>query len=457
MPTYTGLANSGVFCRLTEPQILLIKLTNQTSTAPILTMFQSHFSHCNNDTSRKDGLQVGPVYGGILDSPLVFPQPFVHVPITPPRSTSMPPLLLPLDTSSHFLKPEQPQTGLLSPVSPTWPVTPPNSADDGAMCISDPEEMLVLDLQPNVYGDFDMYSANSQFKGSCPSSPMDVESDLDQSEMLVDFDDPYDFTSSPFYSPPPELDEDDGFSPTSPLSPSFDDIADLAPCSPTLRLNTCLPHFQANESKLFSSNLFSLPGADVDEDLIPGGLCLPKSNLAELSETSTSSFGGPSLLMVNSTANIPIPPTPSPDQLDIDISRLDEVSDLRRLAILRKKSQEMEKGLKVVEEQMLQQGEVQARADIRRERKWYKERSREITAMLKLIVGEDIFSRPAGSSLPAVSMGKKTIASMDRLVARMVYKRRERNDLPRPIASACRGLSEKKYQPSKLSQCCSMD
>lgn len=366
-------------------------------------------------------------YGGVLDSPVVF----VHhpaldqAPISPPRTAELAPLGLPLDTPSA----EQPSH---------W-----SSYHDSS------------DMR------FDTgYATHPHYEPFRPNDNpwMDVDSGSEATdsevEMLVDEDEPFDYTASPLYSPPPELDEDDGFSPTSPLSPSFDDFTDLAPCSPSLRLTTSLPDFDKASSHLFSCHsLFSLPGADVDDDLIPSDLGLSRFVDSDSHETSSNCSGASNLLLGQSTIHsIPTPTTPPQDQLDIDVDRLDEVTDLRRLAILRKKSQEMETKLKDMEEQMLQLGEVQARADVRRERKRFKERSREITAMLKLIVGDNIFSRPEGSNLPAVPMGKKTIATMDHLVSRMLFKRRERNELPRPIATAHRSPLEKTYVPSKLSR-----
>ncbi len=92
---------------------------------------------------------------------------------------------------------------------------------------------------------------------------------------------------------------------------------------------------------------------------------------------------------------------------------------------------------------MLDRGDMLGRAEAKCERKREKEKTREISALLRLKLGDEIVASPRSEeSSPVKGMPpmkkksrspKKVIASMAHLVARMVFRR---HDIVRPLSTS---------------------
>lgn len=283
-----------------------------------------------------------------------------------------------------------------------------------------------------------------------PSSPFlpslsalpDLETDDDASDIF----------SSPSlrsFSSLPELDADDTFS------------------SPSLRTFSSLPDLDdgadPDESSPPSPGHFmlALPGAEPDHDLIPEHDDAPQTFIPALSIYTTHypKLSRSSLLLLDDPPDTSPPRSPSPELADdLDASSLAECPDpdLPRLLELKRRAQLAVRSAKQLEKKMVESGAVQMGAEARRVRKKEKERSKEITALLKLKLRSDEKSAlqpTADSAEPdldgqvvdglggtaslkrAQSMKlnragkcktpKTVISSMAQLVARMMLRRHE--------------------------------
>lgn len=258
----------------------------------------------------------------------------------------------------------------------------------------------------------------------------------------MDVDDQPDHTRAPLWHPPfsplSDIGDERDYLP-SPDSPYLRDLTDLPelddseeyPESPSLRTFTDLPDAQVDEEINHAQapsptpTLISLPGADTDDDLLPAEHGTPKiydkysgSIFADIGSNASASLllADPDLVLV--------PDSPPVENLDIDVTLLSQDPLLRRLSVIRKKSQAVERQLRQLEAQMLEQGAVHARAHVRQERRKHKEKFRETTALIRLNLGDEVFSSPFSeehNGAPKV----KNVTSKDQLVARMILKRHE--------------------------------
>ena len=449
--------------------------------------------------------------GGILDSPLVMHHNALkfHTPLSPPPTIPIQTLALPStdsDPSSDLVQDQSNSSlqvspravaisnrpdmvlQLLSPLSPELQTTrisdspvPPKDC----VLLSNPEGE-----QGRSSGAFD-YSPELPVDGpstgrpflplleiprshDIPDYPWDHDT-LDPPTMDVDREDP------PSSSHPQILNTDSGVfdddyvinttfpHPSSPLIHSLQPLPDLddippshSPESPSLRSFTSLPDLDIHDDDdLFHSplsspgqQLLSLPGADTDDDLLPADLA-PSSFIPELFPFVPSSPSSRSLLLLDDPNDIPPPRSPSPENFDIDLSAIGECSDpdLQKLIDLRNRSQAAERSARQVEAQMLERGAVHMRAEVRRVKKREKERSREISALLRLKLGDRIVVASTDEQRRGRSP-KKMIASMAELVARMNFRR---HDTFRPLANRKPVSPSHHYAGSPLSRSIDMD
>lgn len=175
-------------------------------------------------------------------------------------------------------------------------------------------------------------------------------------------------------------------------------------------------------------SLLCLPGADMDEDLLPP----PASNFkTPFPPPHTSS---PSLLFIDDPRDVPLPRSPSPEDFDFDLNIvLDEESDpeLTKLYNLRKKSLAAERAARHAEAQLLDAGSISLRAEATKEKNKNKQRSKEVGALLRLKLGDQVAYSPS-MSISADGHPKGMIDCMPRLVARMIFRR---HDTLRPLAN----------------------
>lgn len=228
-----------------------------------------------------------------------------------------------------------------------------------------------------------------------------------------------------------------------PLSFDLDDDIDSYqhPSSPSRRSFSSLPALDFQDDEVFDTPLspghmmLSLPGADTDDDLIPADLA-PASYNPSIDDFPISPSSKRSLLLLDDPNDVPPPRSPSPENFDLDPALISECSDpdLHRLCELREKSQAAERAARQLEAQLLEQGSVHMRAEARRVRKREKERSREISALLRLKLSErgvDVAPVDEQQRLTR-SPSRKVISSMAQLVARMMFRR---HDTFRPLAN----------------------
>jgi hypothetical protein len=265
-------------------------------------------------------------------------------------------------------------------------------------------------------------------------------------------------------SPSSDLDDEQELmaSPTSPCLRGLVELPDLGECppdlcpeSPTLRMTTDLPGTSMEEcpsSHSPGSAILSLPGADTDDDLIPLDLSPPKTfDKYSGSIFSDPGWNAPSSLLLEDLDLVPTPESPPVDNLDIDVALLSQDPDLYRLSVIRKKSQSKERNLRHIEVQALERGAVHARAHIRQERKRQKEKFREITALIKLKMGDAAFREPLQSDDLDQDAKARKLATMEQLVARMFFKRHE-NLRPLSIRNSI-SLEPTAAQRSPLGRC----
>lgn len=258
----------------------------------------------------------------------------------------------------------------------------------------------------------------------------------------MDVDDQPDCTRAPlWHSPISPLSDlgDDTDSLPSPDSPYLRDLTDLPelddydeyPESPSLRTFADLPDAQVDAENNYAQSpsptptLISLPGADTDDDLLPAELGTSKI----YDKYSGSIFANPgsnasASLLLEDPDLVPVPDSPPVENLDIDVTLLSQDPLLRRLSVIRKKSQSVERQLRQLEAQMLEQGAVHARAHVRQERRKHKEKFRETTSLIRLNLGNEVFNTPLSEEHNGAPKDKN-VTSKDQLVARMILKRHE--------------------------------
>ncbi|KAF8889819.1 hypothetical protein BD779DRAFT_1519087 [Infundibulicybe gibba] len=426
-------------------------------------------------------------FGGILDSPLIMKHEALrsNLPISPPatlptQTQELPPTdheasididhdsldpsfssalvasLAPpnaVASSSHLLSPLSP----VSPVSPQWdhnriPYPSPSSKECFLLSEHRPPE-LFYDVAPpfrpilKLLDIPESYSTPSDSWGSFSPRSMhsDIDSDIEmngsfnfpRSEDCCMFDGTHDFQDFPHPSSPsihnilslPDLDDD----PSPPNSPS----------SPSLRSFSSLPGDDDDMLTSPGSSLLALPGAVPDDDFLPSTLGLPDVPASE-AMSAPASTSSRSLLLLDDPNDVPPPRSPSPENFDLDPSLIAECSDpdFQRLYELRTRSQASERAAKQLETYMLEQGSRYARTEARNARRKEKERSREVSALLRLKLDER--GVHVGDQQVQRRSARKMIDSMAQLVAKMMFRR---HDTSRPLANKLPTVT--KVQPPK--------
>jgi hypothetical protein len=194
---------------------------------------------------------------------------------------------------------------------------------------------------------------------------------------------------------------------------------------------------------LSNQTLLSLPGADTDEDLLPPPAPNFKTPIPHLHPSS------PSLLFIDDPRDVPLPRSPSPEDFDLDLNIvLDDKSDpeLTKLFNLHKKSLAAERAARHAEAQLIDAGSINLRAEATREKKKNKQTSKEVGALLRLKLGDQI-AYPSSASVDGYSKG--LIGSMSQLVAKMMFRRHE---MSRPLANRKLAFTSHDYVKSSLSQ-----
>lgn len=185
------------------------------------------------------------------------------------------------------------------------------------------------------------------------------------------------------------------------------------------------------------ASLISLPGVDVDPDLLPPPM--PNFTTSPPPQHASSS-----LLFIDDPQDVPLPRSPSPEDFDLRIPLDDDADpELAKLFTLRKKSVAAERAARHAEAQLIEAGSVCLRAEATREKRRNKERSTELGALLRIKLGDRIVPeerpRAAGGGISGISQ----------LVARMLFKRHE---TVRPLAHRRAGVPDRDYVRSSLSR-----
>jgi len=243
------------------------------------------------------------------------------------------------------------------------------------------------------------------------------------------------------------------------ILPELDDTP-LSPSSPSLRSFSSLPELEMDEddpadpypppdsSSSPGQSLISLPGADTDDDLLEADLA--SRGLPDINFPSISSHSKRSLLLLDDPNDVPPPRSPSPENFHLDPAFLENCTDpeMQRLCDLRKRSQTAERNARQLENLMLDEGSSQMRWEARKTRKREKERSREISAILRLKLTES--GALDEQALEKVRSSKRdVINSMEQLVAKMLLRR---NDTSRSLAHRKVPLSPKDHPHSPLAR-----
>ncbi|KAK7437131.1 hypothetical protein VKT23_018754 [Stygiomarasmius scandens] len=427
-----------------------------------------------------------------------------QTPISPPPTLPTPSHALPpseeffssyqpdlrVSTSFDLSDKDERQSSLLSPLSPDW------DASDIMDSTTLDESVLLRDLKSEYSGGggYTVKEPVAEKKddescwrkwGLCTPRTSPEHLKACRSSLF-----PYSPPSAlPLYSELPNVDSVPPY-PNSPLSPSSslppidEDVLLQSPATPSRRSFRNLPEpqfYSPNHGFLDfdeldstsdtymappspSSPSLALPGADMDDDC-PIGLSssfdyLDPSIPSSSSSIASSSYSGPfssppsppsprpgsSSLLLDDSED-PAPRSPSPDNFDLDSSLLNlsecSDSDIQELFELRRRSLEAERIAKSLERTMLDEGWIYKSNEARKTRKRAKERCKELSAMLKLRLGE----KGEGVVMPSIAEdegvkslkkrdgvtptpGKKEkevsiVRNMKQLVARMVLKRKE--------------------------------
>ena len=236
-------------------------------------------------------------------------------------------------------------------------------------------------------------------------------------------------------------------SPSSPLMsrlnlPDLDD--ESHPESPSRRSYASLPDLDMDDSLKFdapqvspSHSLLSLPGADTDDELLPP---LPSN----FKTPTPPQIPASRLLFIDDPRDVPLPRSPSPEDFDLTLVLDDDADpELTKLYNLHKKSLAAERAARHAEAQLIDAGSVTLRAEATREKKKNKERSKELGALLRIKLGDQV-------TVPEEKKYSKGMMNgISHLVARMMFKR---NEAARPLAHRRAGSKHGDYVKSSLSR-----
>lgn len=222
----------------------------------------------------------------------------------------------------------------------------------------------------------------------------------------------------------------------------------IPPSSPSRRFCSSLPDDTDTDNLLScpsssGPSLLSLPGADTDDDLLPGASAfVPLTSLQGVPFVPSQP-----LLFIHDPRDVPLPRSPSPEDFNLCLSAHDMDGDpeLAQLFELRKRSLAALQG----PPEGLECTEMYTRKSKKRER----ERSAEVGALLRLKLG-DKFGMDVNEGKSPERRRKGVIGSISQLVAQMVFRRHEAS---RPLAKRKPVLSAQEYVPSPLSACIATD
>ncbi|KAH7924082.1 hypothetical protein BV22DRAFT_538491 [Leucogyrophana mollusca] len=253
----------------------------------------------------------------------------------------------------------------------------------------------------------------------------------------------------------------DADEPSPPESPSIlhmdlPDIDDdraphIIPSSPCRRSCSFLPDSDyemsdpledAYRSSSPSQPLVSLPGADIDDDLLPAAVSAPPF-FVPLTPSQP-------LLLIDDPQDVPLPRSPSPEDFDLGFTP-DEISDpeLSKLFDLRKRSVAAERAARRVES-LVDHSDLFVRAEARKIRKKEKERSKEVGALLRIKLEDRLGSPPPGEGMDVDFRRRRgVISNISQLVAQMVFRR---NETCKPISKRKAASGSHDYIKSSLSR-----
>ncbi|KAI9570821.1 hypothetical protein HD554DRAFT_316119 [Boletus coccyginus] len=450
-----------------------------------------------------DAVEFAPLYSthlaGVLDSPPVMHRQDLvsQKPLTPPPTMPHPTLNLPdadvdiplydhdgeevedCDTDESYpgsgpSPPHRVQSDLpLSPLSPSWdsPCTQALSiASSQDFSFSEPEHLDTLFSPCNSSAppalDYYHPSPRSRSKPSlldvdvdtpCPLlAPMSIpwassqpsESDPEPPSPST--------SSSPLAS---LIDYDELPPPSSPLISRLDlpDLEDdglpkVAPSSPSRRSYSGLPDSDIEIGDPTSDpvlalpgqqHLLSLPGADIDDELIPR---IPTAPSRPIPFPSSQP-----LLFIDDPRDVPLPRSPSPEDFDLCLSPEDITDpELAKLFDLRKRSIAAERAARRLEG-LTDDVDLFTRAEARKIRKRERERSKEVGALLRLkLDGVPTCPQERSPECEPQNHARRrgVIGNMSQLVAQMIFRR---NETYRPLAKRKMANAAREYVRSALS------
>ena len=229
----------------------------------------------------------------------------------------------------------------------------------------------------------------------------------------------------------PDLSDDESH-PESPSRRSYASLPDLDMDDPSDVVEFDAPQVSPSPS------LLSLPGADTDDELLPP----PPSNF----KTPTPpQLPASRLLFIDDPRDVPLPRSPSPEDFDLTLALDDDADpELTKLYNLHKKSLAAERAARHAEAQLIDAGSITLRAEAAREKKKNKERSKELGALLRIKLGDQV-TVPAEKKKSSKGM----MHGISHLVAKMLFKR---NEAVRPLAHRKAGSKHGDYIKSSLSR-----
>ncbi|KIJ63397.1 hypothetical protein HYDPIDRAFT_29643 [Hydnomerulius pinastri MD-312] len=367
----------------------------------------------------------------------------------------------------------------LSPLSPTWDSHCPQAPSVALIpeCPSDPEQLHSI---------WSPYSASKALPLDISFGPSDDISPLASQEpsSLLEVDSPRPFLppiNIP-WSPPQTYDAEHeppqpttSYAPLSSLTdynelpppcsplisrltlPELDDdeMPHIVPSSPCRRSCSCLPDSDVEMSDSTSDTapaspsqqLLSLPGADIDDDLIPAIDSAPPPTFFPYTPRQP-------LLFIDDPRDVPLPRSPSPEDFDLCLSP-EGITDpeLAKLFDLRKRSVAAERAARRVEA-LTAEIDLFTRAEARKTRKRERERSKEVGALLRLKLGDGVGACPQEESPESDHQHQHhrrrgVIGNISQLVAQMVFRR---NETSRPLAKRKTAMAPRDYVRSSLSR-----
>ena len=370
--------------------------------------------------------QCDSTYGGILDSPVLRINGAFELPPSPPQTLPTATLALPPTDGPLCLTPDP------SPRADTQMLSPSLSAHASLHTGQSLYPLLgVPSSSVSAADDTQLLSPLSELSDTRIPSPTQPEQAL-----LWGEDDSNDLCLLPmrdgtiFHVPPSPSHRDHLFPDLEPIDQDMDWY---------LQSPTVSTHDLPFDDDIAMS---SLPGpSDPSHEFSRLQEVFNGNNFADCTERSNFpsdafSFDRSPTLGLLLIDEVPPPRSPSPENFDLNESVVNGCSDpdLQKLVELRRRSQAEERIARQDEYAMLERGDLFGRAEAKCERKKQKERAREISALLRLKLGDDIVASPKGEfealEWKKKKSAKKAIKSIPQLVAKMVFRRRETRSVP---------------------------